>query len=783
LTEHSKVIKSLQTNQQFLLGLVQDLLQGSEVSTAAVKKPHPRREELLRSLRVIIPHPSGSTISASDAESLETSHGSSTLSMSTADMNANGIPSVVHPYNALRLRTTSATGSSCSTDVGDGNAAVHQGIPTDPSAISPTPIRGDTIPSRRLALPELQPVHDTPSRASTGGSMSNSAPATPHFPAALHPSGAMCAYYASAVDRIVDVVRPSNAHMMYRHSVVTMLRKQVRLSLNCNVFATGLHDILCSLPDDPIAVTAIVCKPLLATWHAALTDRLNLVNDRLATSGNIDLVYPEEDEMLAHLPDDYRHPLRHEVSGVSHTKLSVSFCVHLQVDNSVEVEILANNRHELCLLAFLEEVSALVGKDDLFKRSLLLIRAWWFYETAAYVGTPIKHYLKDSNLCIMVCAIFNQYHARIDCPLQALCLFLAEYSAYDGTTQAITLQGIVPFKSPTSSQPILLDAQSTHLITCEVIEKHWNLFNLSASAADHNEYSNANFLRSSSSDDVHHDDQASAAIVLGGSANASNPNLLAAFTSEALQPIGGEVTLRSAPGGIEKVAMKNLSAHNLHYFERQVFNIVHPFNHTNMVAEKLSARRQMRLHKAFQIGANDITVYLRQSIDNADNAGDLLHFFPNLLARFGDNNANNTTGYSPGKPLTENGDRSVFAWICFPALITRSSHCAVCSWFQQRDDRGGPQVLFDGRRPERAHHVLQPHARVGSVRARTADAVHRNPRRKGTPASRGNWEVAGGDHLDRQPVAETEREVRRPEEVSGALPECVRDFQRPPVQP
>ena len=64
--------------------------------------------------------------------------------------------------------------------------------------------------------------------------------------------------------------------------------------------------------------------------------------------------------------------------------------------------------------------------------------------SSGYVGCVIKYYLPDFSLCIMVCAIFNQYHAQIASPLQALCLFLTEYSGYDGATHAITLQGLVP---------------------------------------------------------------------------------------------------------------------------------------------------------------------------------------------------------------------------------------------------------------------------------------------------------------------------------------------------
>ncbi len=561
-----------------------------------------------------------------DGEIDDSSNRSSFMSVGMSDLHSTAKgPDTLSTTNCL-------TSFSRSSDLGDQDVVT---LNLDSQSKSPVPLRERALEELRKESPDksekaeqsktdliLAPVlsrHITDDLASSSGSV----PSTPHFPAHLHPSESMCAYYSAAVDQILRAVRPNNAQMQYRASVISMLKKQVRLCLNSNALPTGLHDILCSLPDDPINVSVVLSKNLLTNWHICLVDRLNLVNERLATTGNFDMVFAEEEEQLMYLPDDYSSPMRHEVTHMTHNKLNMNFSIQLNVDNSCEVELLANNRHDLCMLAFVEEFASLVGKEDLFKRSLLLIRAWWHYETAAYVGTPIKHYLKDSNICVMVCAIFNQFHMRISSPLQALCLFLAEYSAYDGATQAITLQGIVPFKSATSSQPLLLDAQPSHLVSCEIIEKYWNLFNLSSASADSTGYEN--IIRSTSSDDYFQDD----------------PNGLSIAAASAI--VLSVDHDRSAPGGIEKINMKNLSSHNLHYFERQLFSVVHPFCHTNMVQEKLSSRRQMRLHKAFQIGASEMTVYLKQSTANANNSKDILNYFPSVLARFDEVFANHKT--------------------------------------------------------------------------------------------------------------------------------------------
>ena len=173
-----------------------------------------------------------------------------------------------------------------------------------------------------------------------------------------------------------------------------------------------------------------------------------------------------------------RHAL---LSGANVTNDQMNYQVNCSLDAHLRVEIVVNARTDLCMLAFVEEFSGLVGQDNLFKRSLLLIRAWWVYETASYMGCPIKHYLSDFSLCIMVCAIFNQYHAQIGSPLQALCLFLTEYSGYDGSTHAITLQGIVSFV--VDGTVFESCASESHLVSAQILDRFHGIFNVSSQSS------------------------------------------------------------------------------------------------------------------------------------------------------------------------------------------------------------------------------------------------------------------------------------------------------------
>ena len=597
LSSHINKFHALQTSHYFLCGIVQDILAGADYSQLSKKASsnNLKRGELLKSMYNNFTNtvPSDNVLGLEELgiesciEHDSLSNRSSFHSVNTTvDLECAGTPT-----------TTLSTAAAVATTT-DADAVVNiencQNIDnTDASPVVTT--AADSLSPRRPSFRTVPLTLALPS----------SVPDTPHFPVALQPSNAMCTYYCTSIDRILDAVRPNTTTTEFRHSVITMLRKQTRLCLSANAFPTGLHDILCSLPDDPISLTVVVGKPFLNSWHVCLTDRLNLIQERLTTSGNQEMVYADEEEMLVNLPDDFHHSLRHEISNVSHTKLNLSFLVRCQID-SCEVEILANSRQDVCMLAFLEEVAALVGQDDLFKRSLLLIRAWWFYETAAYVGTQIRHYLNDFSMCVMVCAIFNQHHTRIQSPLQALCLFLAEYSTYDGTTEVITLQGIVPFVYSDSSVFNVSDVSEHHLFNLTILEKYWAIFNMPESK-------NSSYAQTQMVDELVID--LTRATFFARGHQQSGLGFYSSYTGNSAQRAYGQQTSR---------------------FDRLGFNIAHPFLNANMT-ERLSGRRAQRVQRAFAAGAQQLLAILQKSSGEspAGVSQSMRGFYAQVTARYG----------------------------------------------------------------------------------------------------------------------------------------------------
>jgi hypothetical protein len=167
--------------------------------------------------------------------------------------------------------------------------------------------------------------------------------------------------------------------------------------------------------------------------------------------------------------------IEHNVNSVNVENDSGKILVNATIDN-MHVQLSYDSRIDLFILMLIEEIAALVGCDDLFKRSLLLIRAWWTYETSIYSSNTVKHYLSELSISIMTIAIFNQYHQNIHHPIQALCIFLAEYSTVDWSEHAITIQGVVTFREEPiyHHRPKLKPPSKSHLLTGLIMSKYWD---------------------------------------------------------------------------------------------------------------------------------------------------------------------------------------------------------------------------------------------------------------------------------------------------------------------
>lgn len=94
------------------------------------------------------------------------------------------------------------------------------------------------------------------------------------------------------------------------------------------------------------------------------------------------------------------------------------------VDN-IAVNIAFNKFGGLCNLCFLEEADILINQNGLFKRSIILIKAWCYYESSLGGHDSL---ISAYALGILVVYIFHLYNNHFAGPLEVLYRFLELFS-------------------------------------------------------------------------------------------------------------------------------------------------------------------------------------------------------------------------------------------------------------------------------------------------------------------------------------------------------------------
>ncbi|CAH9089029.1 unnamed protein product [Cuscuta epithymum] len=216
---------------------------------------------------------------------------------------------------------------------------------------------------------------------------------------------------------ILHKVQPTAVSEERRRAVIDYVQRLVRGSLGCEVFPYGSVPLRTYLPDGDIDLTAFG-GPMME--DALANDLVSLLEEE---GKNKSAEFIVKDVQL----------IRAEVKLVK--------CI---IQNIV-VDISFNQIGGLCTLCFLEQVDHLIGKDHLFKRSIILIKAWCYYESrilGAYHGLISTYALET-----LVLYIFHLFHSTLDGPLAVLYRFLEYFSKFEWEKYCISLSGPVLISS------------------------------------------------------------------------------------------------------------------------------------------------------------------------------------------------------------------------------------------------------------------------------------------------------------------------------------------------
>ncbi|RAL52028.1 hypothetical protein DM860_016526 [Cuscuta australis] len=216
---------------------------------------------------------------------------------------------------------------------------------------------------------------------------------------------------------IIQNVQPTSVSEKQRKSLIDYVQRLLRGSLHCEVFPYGSVPLKTFLPDGDLDLTAFGGS---------------MVEDGLATN-MVSILERENQNKGAEFAIEDVQLISAEVKLVK--------CI---IQNIV-VDISFNQIGGLCSLCFLEKVDHLIGKDHLFKRSILLIKAWCFYESrilGAHHGLISTYALET-----LILYIFHLFHSALDGPLAVLYKFLDYFSKFDWENYCITLTGPVRLSS------------------------------------------------------------------------------------------------------------------------------------------------------------------------------------------------------------------------------------------------------------------------------------------------------------------------------------------------
>ncbi|XP_059301561.1 uncharacterized protein LOC132053510 isoform X2 [Lycium ferocissimum] len=219
-------------------------------------------------------------------------------------------------------------------------------------------------------------------------------------------------------NELIGCIQPNGPSEERRNAVADYVQRLIMKCFPCQVFTFGSVPLKTYLPDGDIDLTAFSNNQTLKdTWAYQVRDML------------------EEEEKNENA--EFR------VKEVQYIQAEVKL-IKCLVENIV-VDISFNQLGGLCTLCFLEEVDHLINQNHLFKRSIILIKAWCYYESrilGAHHGLISTYALET-----LVLYIFHMFNNSFAGPLEVLYRFLEFFSNFDWDNFCVSLWGPVPINS------------------------------------------------------------------------------------------------------------------------------------------------------------------------------------------------------------------------------------------------------------------------------------------------------------------------------------------------
>eukprot|EP00644_Phytophthora_capsici_P007965 jgi/Phyca11/530781/estExt2_fgenesh1_pm.C_PHYCAscaffold_770034 len=312
---------------------------------------------------------------------------------------------------------------------------------------------------------------------------------------------------ARQAEALIDWMGPSEAADRVRQQVLSFVQRVITahfpLAAAPLFFATGSYPMKTYLPGSDLDICLLVPQELESSWYYIVTQALCVAGG----SGGAGTVLDLGNSSAAVDGSGSSSPSGPGAVGTSgsllltNTVRNVTFVnadvrvVKCTVDN-IPVDFTANRVGALGAVRLLDAMAVRVGRQHLFKKSLILIKAWCTHESSPFMqaalaesgglGTPAipgttppsvmgaSHgALSTYAVNTIVMALFNQHGDALTHPLQALYLFLDRLAEFPWHESALTLHGAVPLSrlattSLNGTTPSKAKLKTARLDTCDV---------------------------------------------------------------------------------------------------------------------------------------------------------------------------------------------------------------------------------------------------------------------------------------------------------------------------
>ena len=283
---------------------------------------------------------------------------------------------------------------------------------------------------------QMVPTNTTAAASSSAAATTAAAAgASPWFPGIPPPTplpayAPLPASVDARCDNLIARLAPDTRSLAHRESITSYMRTLMKTALEkegaaVEVFEFGSVPLRTYLPDGDIDLCLFSFgTPLPEAWIEVLREELERV---IAKGGSTSGSGSKPPFVIT------------EVTLI-HAEVRLLKCV-VQPGNIV-VDVSANQYGGQCAVAFLESMDRKFANNHLYKRAVLLVKAWCYYE--AHVLGAHHGLLSTYAVDVLVLYLFNIFHDTITSPLAALRLFLGQFAAFPWEHYGLSLMGPIP---------------------------------------------------------------------------------------------------------------------------------------------------------------------------------------------------------------------------------------------------------------------------------------------------------------------------------------------------